>query len=105
SRDADDSQPGFILRRADLDAFSYGVAVRPESSRHALVDDHDFFPACIALTEFASPFQRDAHRAEVVRRDSAITGGGGLRGREVAAFDGQIAVAVAAANRQSDNGA
>src|SRR5215510_11481388 len=103
--DADDGQPGFVLRRADLDALAYRVALRPEAARHALVDDHDFFRARVALVEFASMFHRNAHRAEIVRQDAAKAGGGRLRGRKIAAFDGQIAVAVSAADRQYARGA
>src|SRR4030095_7359622 len=105
ARDADDGEPGFVLRRADLDAFAYRVALRPEAARHALVDDYDFFRARVALVEFAALFQGNAHGAEVVRQDAAEAGGWRLRGRKLATFDGQIAVAVSAADRQYARGA
>src|SRR5262249_49005443 len=103
--DADDGQPRFILRRPDLDAFAYRVAVRPEAARHALIDDHDFFRARVAPVEFAALSQGNARHAEIVRQDAAEAGAGGWRGRKIATFDGQIAVAVSAADRQYARGA
>ena len=76
AHDADDGQPGLrALTASSFEALSNRVFVRPEGSRHRLVDDRNRLPgAAVALVEHPATEQRHPHGLEVAERDDSLIG-------------------------------
>src|SRR5882724_476433 len=99
---ADDRQPGFTFGRPYFDSFANSLfRSYPESSRHCFIDDGDIGRSpIVALIKLASAEQGNAHRAKIIWQDATKTCGRGFAGIERATLNGQLAVAVAAGDRQ-----
>src|SRR5581483_6430239 len=103
--DADELAPDGVALRVPLEAdpLAQGVLVRPELSRHRLVNDRDGLRALhVAVVEVPAFDERDAHRLEVARaREPAVTPRRHLPGRHLTAFDGKTAARIHPAHRQA----